>query len=244
MVETNITKNKNRLKNYDNTVYLNNETEFEIELFNSYQSPVLARIKLNGVNISDYGIVLRPGERFFLDRHIDTNNKFKFSSYSIDSSDDQALKAVRSNGKIEIEFYNEKKHQHSFMDNMMFISDSTDDILCNHINFDSSGTNISGNFNINYTGHETNISSLGNSKLRSKTTETGRVEPSEQKSEQKFQLSELEFESLPFVSHTWQLKPQSHKPVETSEIRNYCPNCGLRIKKTSWKYCPKCGQQI
>jgi rRNA maturation endonuclease Nob1 len=32
--------------------------------------------------------------------------------------------------------------------------------------------------------------------------------------------------------------------VETSEIRNYCNECGIRIRKSSWKFCPECGNEI
>jgi len=43
-----VTKGRQRLKQYGNTVYLNNRDEFEIELYNPTTSKVLAEITLNG----------------------------------------------------------------------------------------------------------------------------------------------------------------------------------------------------
>ena len=66
-----ITKDKQRIKQYNNdTVFLEDGDEFEIELFNPTKEKVLAKISING-NFMDSGIVLRPGERVFLERYMD-----------------------------------------------------------------------------------------------------------------------------------------------------------------------------
>jgi hypothetical protein len=62
-----ITKSKQRLKQQIDTVYLNDGDEFEIELYNPTQNKVLAKIEMNGNSIGN-GIILRPGERVFLER--------------------------------------------------------------------------------------------------------------------------------------------------------------------------------
>jgi hypothetical protein len=54
-----------------NKVYLQDSQNFEIELFNPLKEPVLADIKVNGKSVSSSGLVLRPGERFYLDCFID-----------------------------------------------------------------------------------------------------------------------------------------------------------------------------
>ena len=59
-------------------VYLQNGQEFEIELYNPTSEVVMAKIEMNGKSISSSGIVLRPGERVFLERFLDNSNKFKF----------------------------------------------------------------------------------------------------------------------------------------------------------------------
>ena len=78
-----ITKNRNRSKIYENSVYLKDGENFEIELFNPTTSRVLAKITINGNSISNSGIVLKPGERVYLERFIDSNNKFVFETYQI-----------------------------------------------------------------------------------------------------------------------------------------------------------------
>lgn len=70
-----ITKGKQRLKQHIDTVYMNNGDEFEIELFNPTQQKVLAKIELNGKSIGS-GIIVRPGERVFLERYLDEARKF------------------------------------------------------------------------------------------------------------------------------------------------------------------------
>ena len=78
--------NKGRVKIYNNksnipTYYLQKGQEFQIELFNPTTDKVLAKIKLNNKLISQSGLVLRPGERVFLDRYFDIDKKFKFDTY-------------------------------------------------------------------------------------------------------------------------------------------------------------------
>ena len=71
--------NNNRLRAYADVIYLKDGYEFQIELFNPYQVSVLAKIYVNDNLISSSGLVIRPGQRYFLDRYIDKNKKFKFN---------------------------------------------------------------------------------------------------------------------------------------------------------------------
>src|SRR4051812_2130373 len=93
-----ITKGKNRLKQNGNHVYLDNNEEFEIELFNPRTVTVMAKIKINGQLIPGGGLVLKPGQRYFLDRYLDRAKKFLFSTYEIDGGDAQAVAATALNG--------------------------------------------------------------------------------------------------------------------------------------------------
>ena len=64
-----ITKKKSRLKVYNgHSVFLNDKDNFEFEIHNPKQKSVLVKIKLNGEYISTSGVVLRPGQRVFLER--------------------------------------------------------------------------------------------------------------------------------------------------------------------------------
>lgn len=89
-------------------VFLKDKETFEIELFNPLQDSVLADIKLNGKSISKSGLVLRPGQRFYLDCFIDDKKKFVFNTYDIDSGDDKSVKATEKNGLLEVFFYKEE----------------------------------------------------------------------------------------------------------------------------------------
>jgi hypothetical protein len=80
-----VTQNRNRLKTYDGggTIYLKDGQNFEIELFNPLDNRVLAKISINGKQISSSGIVLNPGQRIFLERFIDDDRKFMYHSLPI-----------------------------------------------------------------------------------------------------------------------------------------------------------------
>ena len=87
-------------------VFLEDKEEFEIEIFNPLTVSVLADIKLNGQSISKTGLVVKPGQRVYLDCFIDDKKKFKFSTYEIENSE-EALEATANNGVLEVFFYKE-----------------------------------------------------------------------------------------------------------------------------------------
>ena len=109
-----ITRKKNRIKSYGSSAsiqplkyFLKDGEEFEIELFNPHTTQVLSRIKINGISISSSGIILMPGQRVFLERYIDTNEKFVFKTYEVEDSK-EANAAVVKNGDISVEFFHER----------------------------------------------------------------------------------------------------------------------------------------
>lgn len=87
-------------------VYLKDKEEFVIELFNPLQNCVLADIKLNGKSISKTGLVLNPGQRFYLDCFIDDKKKFIFNTYEVEDTTEVA-NAIAKNGLLEVFFYKE-----------------------------------------------------------------------------------------------------------------------------------------
>ena len=102
-----ITKNKQRIKQFGQNVYLKDGSEFEIELYNPSRNTVLSKIKINGEFINGGGIILKPGERVFLERYLDVPNKFKFETYTVDSTN-ETMNAIANNGDVEILFYDEE----------------------------------------------------------------------------------------------------------------------------------------
>ena len=106
----NLAINKSRIKKYGKnksipSYYLEKGSEFQIELYNPTQDKVLTTIKLNNKPISG-GLILRPGERVFLDRFLDSNKKFLFDTYKVDNTK-SAKKAIEPNGDVEIAFFKE-----------------------------------------------------------------------------------------------------------------------------------------
>ena len=154
----NLAVNKSRIKLYGSTTvsptyYLNKGQEFQIELFNPTTDVVLARISLNGKLISDGGLIVKPGERVFLDRFLDENKKFLFDTYQVDNI--EAVKqAIKDNGDLEVAFHKEVTKQKP---NLWYGSTST--------NWDSSGT---------YTGNPFVTTSSGNVTFTT-TNNTGSV---------------------------------------------------------------------
>jgi hypothetical protein len=104
-----ITKDRKRLKQNKQNVYLNNGDEFELELFNPSSTTVLAKIRLDGSYISGGGIVLKPGQRVYLERYLDDPRKFKFETYEVDGTSNEVLDAIAGNGDVVIDFFDEYK---------------------------------------------------------------------------------------------------------------------------------------
>jgi len=172
----NVAINKSRIKVYDKessepTYYLEDGTQFQIELFNPLMRNVMAKISIDGKLISQNGLILRPGERVFLERYLDVAKKFKFNTYLVGNTD-EVRQAISNNGKIEIKFFEEyieppKKIElgnllkdsnipggiPSFPPNPYYIGDmffgSSNDTT---ITTDSLGDITSGNVNLNTTG--------------------------------------------------------------------------------------------
>lgn len=102
-----VTKDRKRIKQYNETVYLNNGDEFELEFFNPTTGKVLAKIELDGKSIGS-GIVLRPGERVFLERYLNDARKFLFETYKVNGSSEEVKQAIALNGVVSVKFYNEQ----------------------------------------------------------------------------------------------------------------------------------------
>lgn len=109
--------NKSRLKIHHKektpTFYLEKGQEFQIELFNPTSDTILAKVELNGNKISQGGLVLRPGERVFLERYLDVAKKFMFDTYEV-ANTAEVQKAIEDNGDFKVEFYREAKPVYSY----------------------------------------------------------------------------------------------------------------------------------
>ena len=235
-----ITKGKQRLKQHTDTVYLKNGDEFEIELYNPKNYKVLAKIELNGNSIGN-GIVLRPGERVFLERYLDEAKKFKFDTYFVDGENKQSLNAIRNNGDVVVRFYDE------YIQPLWNTGTTTWTTYPNTITY-TSGTPYLGNvFTTNSLSGTLSTTSAFYSNtsntIRSQSLETGRVERGSN-SNQSFEYDSTTFNTYTSETNWWKLKPQSTKPVVREDLVTYCTECGAKRKKDTHKFCPHCGTKF
>ena len=100
-------KDKGRKSIKGDKIYLDDNQEFEIEIFNPLKESVLADIRLNGNSICKTGLVIKPGQRVYLDCFVDDRKKFIFQTYQIDGSQ-ESIDATSDNGLLEVFFYKEQ----------------------------------------------------------------------------------------------------------------------------------------
>lgn len=235
--EAYITKNKQRVKQFNEVVYLKDGDEYEIELFNPKQTSVLAKIKLDGNYISNSGIVLRPGERIFLERYLDSNNKFVFKTYFVDLTNPTVKSAVKNNGLVSIEFFDESQPEYwtsrivrkNWWEPEYYYDWGTEYYDYYRNNLSTAGESVS----FANTSHH----------CRPSQSETGKTEMGETSS-QSFVNSNRSFEPFSFRIIEWKILPISEKNYVGKEVNIiYCANCGAKRKKTTFKFCPHCGNK-
>jgi len=234
-------------------VYLQDKEEFQIELYNPLQQAVLADIKLNGNSISKSGLVLNPGQRFYLDCFIDDRKKFIFNTYEVEDND-EVQEAIAKNGLLEVFFYKESVVSLSNWSNRfnkviieryypswypwsypwggVYYGTGTFNINSTGVFTTNTDNVIGGTTTNSYCSTNsvdlTNLSSSNSSyysnDLRTLTSsyssniETGRIEKGE-KSKQKFESVDMDFDNYYIASTIIQLLPESRKPVEVKELK-------------------------
>lgn len=254
-----ITKSKSRIKRYNSNspkpiYYLKNGEEFQLELFNPTHDVVKAEIWLNNKLTSVAGLVLNPGERVFLDRYLDSVEKYKFVTYEVGNSS-EVERAIQNNGEVDVRFYKEQiyntvtttwgtGHVWGAPTTTTFGGVSLPTYTDNSVFYSSTNTAFLANDNVTLDIMnspqllcDSNTRSVSNANKK----ETGRVEKGT-RSNQELTYVDKTFESFPFYSVSYKLLPLSQKNVQSSDFRVaiYCTNCGAKLKKTH-KFCPQCG---
>jgi len=259
--------NKSLLKEYNNSsderiVYMNDNTEFQIQLFNPKPYNIGITIYLNNQKL-DNQLVLYPGQRIWLERYLDTAKKFKFETYEVENTD-EVKEAIKNNGKIKIEFYNERQNNYNNSISITYTDNGWID-NCNKVKepeplkIDWPRPSCDPYFYITncYTatsdcGITTSASSLITSELTSSYSndniykanfETGRIGKGS-KSSQQFNDVDIVFDLFPFTTEYIQILPMSQKKYTASDLKKkYCSNCGRKIKD-KFKFCPFCGEKL
>lgn len=244
-----IAVNHNRVKIYnEKDLFFQNNQEFEFELFNPLQERIVAKVRVNGINIgddNDTGIILQPGQRIYLERYLSKPAKFKFETYNVENGNADVEQAIVRNGDIEISFH-KIKEQPLIRTPFKMTLDSS------HRKYSKGAS--SGFGCVDYAPESLSRGICDNLELlcdsvRSATSipaekETGRIQEGSYSS-QSFKTIDLQFDKYPFHTIEYKIYPESQKNlVIPNDVAIYCTECGRRKKKANHKFCPGCGHKF
>ena len=200
--------------------YLPKDAEFEIELYNPLQETILAKISFNNKTVSQEGLILRPGQRVFLERYLNEDRKFKFEVYSVEDNEGSKY-TITHNGLVSVSFYKEHDPWKEML-NMGPLNNYRNPNQLYRSSFNASNPIITCSAQM-----DTGIISKGGL------------------SDQKFTNSNLDFKQYPFLTTNIKLLPDSQQIFELFDIKfkKYCANCGSKISKGD-KYCSECGIKL
>ncbi len=231
-------KDKGRKPIKSGNIYLENNEEFSIEIFNPLKECVLADIRLNNQSISKTGLVIKPGQRVYLDCFVDDKKKFIFQTYEVEMTG-EVEEAIQNNGLMEVFFYKEeaqslknwsdklrevviREYYPIYVDRYPYYRPypvwygnyGTTNIGSTFCGGSFGGTTVNSVYN-STTNSEMNLTNCysSNSIPISNSLETGRIEKGE-KSNQQFSEVDMDFEKNYIHSIVYQLLPESRKPVE------------------------------
>ena len=256
---------KSLLREYDNrVVYLKDGDEFQIQLFNPKATTIAAEITINGVSCGTK-LVLRPGERIWLERYLDRSKKFKFTTYEVDDTP-EVESAIRNNGKIVVKFYDEvvkrsvgnsvwiTKGPSSILYSDAVLS-SPSNVYCsktlnvgdNYLDLNSVSTSTTANYTASTVDTVSSLLSCSYDVEATVETnsvkETGIIEDGSH-SNQDFYMVNKDFSYYPFKTEEIQILPVSQKPVYSEDVQKvYCTECGRKLQ-SKYKFCPFCGTPV
>jgi len=198
----------------------------------------------NGTPISDSGIILKPGQRVFLERFLDDEKKFLYETYVVNNNK-ETKEAIQNNGKVTVRFHKESKPRpRSLAYGSVFNGSSgfgwseiiyTDYKYNNPITYNT--TDFKGINNTFFTNSFANTE-ISNSMRK---TETGSVEQGSQ-SNQELKSTNGNFEWFYTWTDEWQIMPHSQQPVQAKDLIDRCVKCKTKLK-SSHKFCPECGEK-
>jgi hypothetical protein len=226
---------------------------------------------MNGNSIGN-GIILRPGERVFLERYLDEAKKFLFETYVVNGNNEEVQQAIANNGDVVIKFYDEVRASTYIVNsgtvtinnpNFGWGSTTTGSPYYGNTTFTTSGTNLfynssltSGTISTNsflnnptkvtkkkLNEAEVTMDSMDINESSSRSLETGRVEKGSE-SNQSFTYDSSSFNSYPSTTNWWKIKPKSTQVITKEDLVTYCTECGSKRKKDTHKFCPQCGTKF
>ena len=273
-----IAVNKSLLKEYSNSeysrvAYMKDNSEFQIQIFNPYNYTIGADISINGKRMSNR-IIIKPGQRIWLERYLDEARKFLFSTYKVENIY-EAKQAIRNNGLISISFYKEKPYKepihiynltpepnHWYNHKLYSNENNYNDLttintynIDNAVNFCAETTRGLSNSSVTSAITSTNYTStLGlnalhkSSKPINANVRSKSIETGRIEkgthSNQEFENVFIDFEYCSFAHETIQILPESQKPYTDKDLKKVYCVNCGRKLNTKYKFCPYCGQEI
>ena len=273
-----IAVNKSLLKEYVSSeyprvVYLNNGNEFQIQLFNPEKFIIAAKIFIDGEELNDM-LVLRPGERVWLERYLDKARKFKFSTYEIDDSA-EAKEAASNNGDVTVNFYRVKTKRSNpivFVNNVHDYvhptstnyryppTYNTTTTAINSVYYSSPEYSLLGEKGINGPSGDPGVSynsAITADSLNLELSCACSAEPTRcsasietgrveegSYSNQKFSYVNYDFEDYPWKIETIKILPLSRKPYTQEDLQKRYCSNCGRKLSPKHKFCPYCGTKV
>ena len=238
-----ITVNKQRLRQDGKSVYMKDQTEFEIELHNPTKEKIMAMIEMNGTPISDSGIILKPGQRVFLERFLDNEKKFLYETYVVNNNK-ETKEAIQNNGKVTVRFHKESKPRpRSLTYGNVFNGSSGfgySEIIYTNYEYNPITFNTTDFKGVNNNFFTNCVADLNISNSNRKV-ETGSVEQGS-KSDQELKSTHGNFEWFYTWSDEWKIMPHSQQPVQAKDLVERCTKCKAKLK-SNYKFCPECGEK-
>ena len=235
---------RNVLKQYNvkgqETVFMADGTEFELELYNPLDETIMCKISYNGKKEDD-GLVLYPGQRVFLERFLEDDRKFKFVTYNVEDKNPEVDNAIKQNGNIKVEFFKEYLINKSWTVSTPYFRGSvtyTSGSGYNHL-LGAPVTTSSCYFSGTASSGVTTITNTQEDKK-----ETGIIAKGEQ-SDQKFTNVQNDFQYWPFETVNIKILPDSQQVLTSDDIKHkkYCSQCGKKVNHND-KFCSDCGNKL
>lgn len=223
---------------------MDNGSEFQIQIFNPYTYSIAASISINGIEMSNQ-LVIKPGQRIWLERYLNEARKFLFETYEVNGKSKQVENAIKNNGVIEVKFYKEKEQNNIYITSAStpstswtYFNNSLD--YPTHASYSDVLNAAYATDNLSLSAPSTELYYSAGAMAKSKSIETGRIEKGNY-SNQKFQTVYNDFEYFAFTTESIHILPQSAKPVYANDLKKiYCTNCGRKLNQ-KFKFCPYCG---
>jgi hypothetical protein len=244
---------KNELKEFSKNdggnvsfVYLKNDTNFSIELFNPLKEEIMIRLYIGNFVQNSNTFYLKPFERIFVN-HLPNFQKFVYKTYDVNSKDmsnvDENLKKLFSSVKALVYKSTTDTYYYPYNFNDWNIKELKTGDCFPPINdvFYTTSTDTAEKIKSYDVNSHCSTASTEASNKDSKTEKIGYIECVNNNNNPNALFNSF------YYQKTIHIMPYEEKPLTKKEYyktcRKYCTNCGTKVKPT-YKFCPQCGEKL